>query len=242
MSVTLTLGMSGVHVAGLIHGLNRLSPTRLPRLTGETYSPLTMARVMEFQFDHRLPTDGVFGPHTAAHFHRLLSRLSHSTSGTAPRGKAVVVNLMSHPQHLTAYEDGRERVGLAGMQCHGGSTEYPSTRGVFKVYERDRHHTSTVYPIPPDNMQFAVYYNPKGGEALHFGPNYLASHGCIHLDLISASKMFEFAAGLDVIVIVVGLTPKIGRGPTDPDIAETYMKLFEQTRRFPQEKPTTLFQ
>jgi len=208
MSDTLRLGMSGHHVERPMKELNKV-PSRLPRLTGQIYDGLMEARVMEFQFDHKLPPDGVMGPHTLVRLHHVASQASVSKP---PTGKAVVVNLDGHPQTVTAYQDGRPLPMLDKAPCHGGSIDHPSTRGVFQVYERSRHHTSKIYPEPHDNMQFAVFYNRMSGEALHMGPSNLPSHGCIHLETQTAMPIFHWTAGLDVIVILLGHTPRVGRG------------------------------
>ena len=70
-------------------------------------------------------------------------------------------------------------------------------------FMRLRHHTSTRYPTPPDNMQFSLYYH--GEEAIHMGNPNSPSRGCIHVGPPYAERLFTWAGSFDVLVIVVKL-------------------------------------
>jgi hypothetical protein len=212
MSHALALSSSGPRVRKLIDGLNRVSPTRLPLLSGEDFSAATMARVMEFQFHEKLGVDGVAGSSTLARLQHLVFR-SHQSA--RPGGRAIVINLIPEVQSLTAFEAGEAVPGLTRLPCHGGSMEFPSSRGVFQMTSRRLlHHTSDVYPEPPDNMACSLFYTPA--EAIHQGPVGKPSHGCIHVDIGWASKLFHWAGSSDILVIVLGKHAKIGRGHTYP--------------------------
>lgn len=186
---------SGQDIGTVQDGLNNHNPTRLPRLgVDNRYGVFTTARVMEFQHQDRIEPDGAVGPITEG-------KLSvGQASPTNPTGKCIVVDLIFR-NRAHAFKDGNPV--LKDIPCHGGSPSDPSTRGVFFVDKarRFRHHTSAQFPIPPDNMQFSLFYNK--GQAIHLGPASLPSHGCIHVDMPGAEQLFRFAGSDDVMVIIV---------------------------------------
>ena len=62
-----TYGAFGPVVKGIQDRLDAVGATRLPRLHGDSrFGALTMGRVMEFQFQEGLTTDGNVGPGTTA--------------------------------------------------------------------------------------------------------------------------------------------------------------------------------
>jgi hypothetical protein len=83
----------------------------------------------------------------------------------------------------------------------GGSPDDPSTAGVFRVYGREREHSSSKYPDPPGNMNLSLFYNDM--QALHQGPVMKQSHGCIHVRGGEAERLFDWAGSNNVMVIVV---------------------------------------
>jgi len=225
MSHKLELGASGLPVKKLIDDLNRVSPTRLPLLAGDNFDVITMARVMEFQFLLKLRVDGVAGPNTVSLLRHLLSR-SRVHENATPAGRAIVINLIPVNQWLTAFEDGEPIPGLTRRECHGGSMEFPSSRGVFQMTSRRLlHHTSDVFPEPPDNMACSLFYTHA--EAIHQGPVGVPSHGCIHVGVGWANKLFHWAGGSDVLVIVLGKHAKIGRGHTYPPEVQRQIDLLK---------------
>jgi hypothetical protein len=191
----LKYGMIDDAVKTLQGQLNQASTTRLPRLPSDSlFDPITMARVMEFQHKVGLTTDGVVGPRTQ----RSLS--AHRGRGGPPLGRCVVVDLIN--DRLRAFENGMLRFDFRPIK--GGSLTDQSTRGVFKVYKRLRHHTSSTYPEPPGNMDYSLFYH--GAEALHQGPPTVPSHGCIHVRPSEAAQLFSWAGQVDLRVIIVKLT------------------------------------
>ena len=210
MSHALALGDSGHSVTKLIHDLNRAGATRLPLLSGSDFTLSTMARVMEFQFNEKVPVDGVAGSSTLT---RLQKRISRAHKDVTPDGLAIVINLIPEHQHqwLTAFADGEPVPGLTRLACHGGSVQAPSRRGVFPMTDRRLlHHTSDLFPEPQDNMACALFYSRS--EAIHQGPPDKPSHGCIHVGVGWANKLFVWAGSSDVLVIVLGQHAKVGRG------------------------------
>jgi hypothetical protein len=178
--------------------INAAGPTRLPRLDlDQHYGSLTMARVMEFQFHSKFATkdtDGIDGPITQDKLDKTKS------SSPKPAGRVILVDLIN--SRLRAFKDGKRDLDFKPIA--GGSTSDPSTRGVFKVFKRLRHHTSSKFPIPPGNMDFALFYH--GAEALHQGPPTVPSHGCIHVAPSQAEQLFKWAGSFDVMVVVLKRT------------------------------------
>jgi len=146
-----------------------------------------MARVLEFQHEKRIGVDGDCGPTT----HRTLDGSPCPKIVAKPHGKCILVDLVGNRIH--AFEDGAEKMNISPVR--GGSKEDPSHKGVFRVFKWRRHHTSSKFPEPPDNMEFALFYN--GGEAIHSGPPDEDSHGCIHVDDPDVGKLFFWAGGKD---------------------------------------------
>jgi hypothetical protein len=185
----LKLGTNSPEVGALQQQLNSRGVTRLPRLSGDNnYDPLTMARVMEFQFNSKFAlasTDGIVGPITQAKLD------STPSSSPGPSGQVVIVDLIN--RRLRAYRDGVLECDFSPII--GGSASDPSTRGVFKVYKAFRYHTSSKFPKPKGNMDFSLFYH--GAEALHQGSPTKASHGCIHVAPGQAEKLFRWAGGTD---------------------------------------------
>lgn len=195
MPVTHAYSASGPGVIKIQQQLNVASTTRLPRLnTDGAYGALTMGRVMEFQSQEKIGIDGAVGPETQ----RVLD--AEKPVSAAPSGFCILVDLINN--RLRAFQHGG--LALDFKPIHGGSATDPSTRGVFKVFRRERFHTSSKFPIPPGNMDFALFYH--GAEALHQGPPTVPSHGCIHVEPSQAEKLFNWAkASRDIMVIVLKL-------------------------------------
>jgi hypothetical protein len=187
--MTLKPGTNSPEVVALQQQLNSRGATRLPRLSEDTnYGPLTMARVMEFQFNSKFALagmDGIVGPVTQARID------STPSSSPSPSGQVILADLIN--RRLRAYRDGVLECDFSPII--GGRASAPSTRGVFKVYKAFRHHTSSKFPKPVGNMDFSLFYH--GAEALHQGSPTVASHGCIHVAPGQAEKLFRWAGGTD---------------------------------------------
>ena len=153
-----------------------------------------MARVMEFQHQFGLTTDGIVGPNTR----RVLN--NHRRRSSPPLGRVVLVDLMN--DRLRAFENGALKFDFQPIK--GGSMTDPSTRGVFKVYKRLRHHASRQFPEPPGNMDYSLFHHK--GDALHQGPPTAPTHGCIHVRPTEAAQLFSWASHIDLMVIVMKLT------------------------------------
>ncbi len=191
----LKYGDSGQAVENVQIALNFVGPTRLPRLTGNgNFDALTMARVMEFQFQNGLSVDGVVGPITN-------DKLPADGPGagdvpSAPQARSILVNLFD--RELTAYVDGTMALYISPVI--GGRPGFRSTVGVFQMTSRRlRHHSSSEFP-GKDNMAFSLFYH--GGEAIHQGDPNVESHGCIHVGAPHAQELFNWAGQTNIWVIV----------------------------------------
>jgi L,D-transpeptidase catalytic domain/Putative peptidoglycan binding domain len=192
-------GMKSPAVGAMQEQLNRCAPTRLPLLVVDNdFGVLTKARVMEFQFNQKLSVDGIAG--TTETLPRLATVAAKATTVIKPSGRSILVNLVHNK--LIAFENGKTVMTIQPIR--GGSAGDPSTQGVFPMTSRRlRHHTSSEFPEPPDNMQFAMFYNR--GQAIHMGPPTEPSHGCIHVGHPSIETLFNFVGKSDELVIVVKL-------------------------------------
>ncbi|MCM0080693.1 L,D-transpeptidase family protein [Geomonas sp. Red32] len=192
MSDALKYGMSGEAVTDLQRRLNCSGPSRLPALDADgNFGVTTLGRVMEFQYLRHLQADGVCGPLT---FGPLKPACD---APLQPAGRCILVDLINGV--LYAFEDGNQFMKSAPI--HGGAPEDPSAMGVFPMSSRRlRHHTSSKFPTPPDNMEFAMFYN--GAQAIHRGNPGKPSHGCIHVGYPDIEKLFDWAGSNDILVIV----------------------------------------
>ena len=153
---------------------------------------------MEFQFQQQIGVDGASGDVTRG---KLATGPATCTHPKPPGGRCILVDLIHN--RLTAFEDGNAQRRVSPIR--GGSAEDPSTRGVFQMSSRRlRHHTSSEFPEPPDNMQFSMFYNR--GQAIHQGPPTEPSHGCIYVGPPDAEGLFNWAGHSNIIVIVVKST------------------------------------
>lgn len=108
---------------------------------------------------------------------------------------AVVVSLPDQLAHV--YRNGI-RIGVATVSSGKPGHETPT--GVFTVLQKDKHHHSATYnnAAMPDTQRLTW-----DGVALHAGglPGYPSSHGCVHLPLAFADRLFEIThVGTPVII------------------------------------------
>lgn len=78
--------------------------------------------------------------------------------------------------------------------CCGGSIDYQTPTGSYKVLKKDRELMSALYPAANgiNNMNCSLFFNMSNGYAIHCGdPNYL-SHGCVHVEDSIQEKIFNF--------------------------------------------------
>jgi L,D-transpeptidase catalytic domain len=76
----------------------------------------------------------------------------------------------------------------------GGKGEDTPTGDVFRVYRKDKNHTSSEFPLKngqPAPMPDSVFFE-DGGIAFHSGAPSRASAGCVHLGPADALAFFNF--------------------------------------------------
>jgi lipoprotein-anchoring transpeptidase ErfK/SrfK len=156
----------------------------------------------------------------------LLSALFACSAIAQPRSRvSVEIDLQEQLAYLI--EDGEV---VLTTPISSGRERYETTRGVFKITEKNRNHFSSLYgkivdaygdtvvadadadmPVPrggrfiPAPMRYFMRYN--GAEGMHAGilPGYPASHGCVRLPEANAIAFFN-AVEVGTPVTVFGRT------------------------------------
>lgn len=122
----------------------------------------------------------------------------------SPTGPVVVsVNLAT--QTAAVYRNGIE-IGTCLVAT--GREGYETPTGVFHILEKDADHHSSTY------NNASMPYSERltwGGVALHAGnlPGYPSSHGCVHLPLEFAKRLFSITE-VGGTVIITDEAPKAG--------------------------------
>lgn len=144
-----------------------------------------------------------------------------------PGAYAIEIDLQEQVAHLI--EDGYV---VLTSPISSGRSGFETTRGSFKITEKQRNHFSNLYgkivdargntvvadadsdmPVPrggrfvPAPMRYFMRFN--GAEGMHAGvlPGYPASHGCVRLPEANAIAFFE-AVEIGTPVTVFGRTPR----------------------------------
>ncbi|MFN9498665.1 MAG: L,D-transpeptidase [Erythrobacteraceae bacterium] len=103
----------------------------------------------------------------------------------APEGPVLVYVDLSR-QTATVYRNG---VRVAVTTVSSGKPGHETPTGVFTILQKDAKHRSSTYNNAPMPYQQRLTWD---GVALHAGglPGYPESHGCVHLPLEFARKLF----------------------------------------------------
>jgi lipoprotein-anchoring transpeptidase ErfK/SrfK len=155
----------------------------------------------------------------------LMIALAWTAQGQPRSRVAVEIDLQDQLAYLI--EDGEV---VLVTPISSGRQRYETTRGVFKITEKNRNHFSSLYgkivdasgntvvadadadmPVPrggrfvPAPMRYFMRYN--GAEGMHAGilPGYPASHGCVRLPEGNAIAFFN-AVEVGTPVTVFGRT------------------------------------
>ncbi len=158
-------------------------------------------------------------------------------SGQSPNDTAIEIDLQEQVAYLV--QDGE--VVLA-TSISSGRAGYHTSRGAFKITEKERNHFSNLYgrivdargrtvvadadadmAVPrggrfvPAPMRYFMRFN--GAEGMHAGvlPGYPASHGCVRLPEADAIAIFN-AIEIGTPVTVFGSMPR-GRARNDSGYA-----------------------
>lgn len=81
-----------------------------------------------------------------------------------------------------------EKIGrfiTSEFRVQGGMPTYPTPSGSFWIYWKNREHISKQWDAP---MPYAMFF--KDGAALHVGPLYGGSHGCVRISEEMAKVLF----------------------------------------------------
>lgn len=125
----------------------------------------------------------------------------------SPSGPVLVyVNL--ERQLATVFRNG---VRIAVTTVSSGKPGHETPTGVFTILQKDAKHRSSTYNNAPMPYQQRLTWD---GVALHAGglPGYPESHGCVHLPITFAAKLFGTTA-MGGTVIVAGRAGQFGSAP-----------------------------
>ncbi|MBX7245175.1 MAG: L,D-transpeptidase [Candidatus Sumerlaeaceae bacterium] len=81
-----------------------------------------------------------------------------------------------------------EKVGRYGdmeFEIQGGMPEFPTPTGAFQIEWKNRDHFSKQWQAP---MPYAMFFH--NGAAIHVGPLYGGSHGCVRVSESTARYLF----------------------------------------------------
>lgn len=126
----------------------------------------------------------------------------------APEGPILVYVDLGR-QLATVYRNGI-RIGVSTISS--GREGYETPTGVFTILEKNKQHISRKYNDAPMPYQQRLTW---GGVALHAGglPGYPESHGCVHLPLAFARKLFDATPMGGTVIIAGGHEDPVKRPP-----------------------------
>lgn len=135
----------------------------------------------------------------------------------APAGPILVYVDLTR-QVATVYRNG---VRMAVTTVSSGKPGHDTPTGVFTILQKDADHHSSRYNDAPMPFTERLTWD---GVALHAGglPGYPSSHGCVHLPLEFAKKLFGIEALGGTVVIAGGHTAPVLRpaaGLLEPAVA-----------------------
>lgn len=124
-------------------------------------------------------------------------------------GKEIVINL---PKQELILFDGKNILLKAPISS--GNKNHPTPVGSFRVFQKERYHKSTLYPVHEDGKRGGadMNYMLKFAPAIAIHEGYIptengnpvpASHGCIRVSTSNAQKLFSLA-GINTRVVVKG--------------------------------------
>ena len=116
----------------------------------------------------------------------------------APKGPILVYVDLTR-QRATVYRNGTR---IAVTTISTGRPGFETPTGVFTILEKNKEHISRKYNNAPMPYQQRLTW---GGVALHAGglPGYPESHGCVHLPIQFAKRLFD-AMPMGGTVIIAG--------------------------------------
>jgi len=129
-------------------------------------------------------------------------------SEIAPRGPVTVYVDVAR-QLATIYRNG---VRIAVTTVSTGKKGHDTPMGVFTILQKDAKHRSSTYNNAPMPYQQRLTWD---GVALHAGglPGYPESHGCVHLPMAFAKKLFA-TTEMGGTVVVSGRAGSVVSAPS----------------------------
>jgi hypothetical protein len=143
-------------------------------------------------------------PAFAASPAQLAARNSPAVAGT-PCTAAASACVDLNKKHAWLIKAGKVVRGPVPIASGGNGEETP-TGDVFRVYRKDKAHTTNEYKLPngkPAPMPDSVFFE-DGGIAFHAGDPKRASAGCIHLNTADAEAFFNFLQIGDHVQVMDG--------------------------------------
>lgn len=130
------------------------------------------------------------------------------------RSGPVLVYVDLSRQTATVYRNG---VRIAVTSVSTGKPGHETPTGVFTILQKDADHRSSTYNNAPMFYQQRLTWD---GVALHAGglPGYPESHGCVHLPIAFAKKLFG-TTHMGGVVIVAGRAGSVAAMPAAGVIA-----------------------
>ncbi|MDQ3118031.1 MAG: L,D-transpeptidase [Verrucomicrobiota bacterium] len=173
----------------------------------------------------------------AARVFLFLFAVATLSTAFAQRPDAMRLEIDLQDQMIYLLEDGQL---MLASPISSGRAGHQTTRGSFRIIEKERNHFSNLYgkivdargttivadadadmPLPrggrfvPAPMRYFMRFN--GAEGMHAGylPGYAASHGCVRLPEANAIAIFQ-AVEVGTPVTVFGTTPirRVQRNPS----------------------------
>jgi hypothetical protein len=146
--------------------------------------------VMAFQWQHRLPIDGVAG---ARLWHALF--LATALDQANEHGYTYAVATQASPETLTIWHNGRK---VLHSLANTGIPVSPTATGTYPVYLRYRFQimrgTNPDGSHYADPVSFVSYFN--GGDAVHYFPRYSYGYqqslGCVELPYAAAQQSWPY--------------------------------------------------
>jgi lipoprotein-anchoring transpeptidase ErfK/SrfK len=126
------------------------------------------------------------------------------TSEIAPKGPVLVYVDLGR-QTAAIYRNG---IRIAVTTVSTGKPGHSTPTGVFTILQKDAKHRSSTYNNAPMPYQQRLTWD---GVALHAGglPGYPESHGCVHLPIEFARKLFS-TTEMGGTVVISGQTGVVG--------------------------------
>jgi len=126
---------------------------------------------------------------------RFLSIFYITTLSLYPQNK-IIIDLSK--QRLTVIDRGQIKLV---SPISSGNKFHPTPTGKFKIFQKDRFHKSSLYPIRPDgkrggaNMDYMLKFTSaiaihEGNVVYENGKSVPASHGCIRVPKNKAKRLF----------------------------------------------------